>query len=289
VTQRRRTGSVGEPAAPARGVPFAAPDLTIVTDDFQDAALQPDSEPGFAPVAAPGRAPRTAEYRPTIRDLPSGDRPRERLRASGEAALSTPELLAIILRVGIVGENVLELATRLLSQHRGLVGLAQLNFDELCATRGLGEAKAAQVRAALELGRRLAVATPEVRPIIREPKDVAQLVQAEMALLDQEQLRVLVLNTKNQVLAIRTISSGTVNQSQVRPAEVFRPAIRANATSIIVVHNHPSGDPTPSREDVAITRELVAAGRMLDLEVLDHIVIGQGAFASLKDRGQGFD
>ena len=175
-------------------------------------------------------APR-AEYRPTIRELPSAERPRERLRAYGEAALSTAELLAIILRVGISGENVLDVATRLLSRHGGLVGLARLNFDELCSTRGLGEAKAAQLRAALELGRRLAVATPEERPVIREARDVARLLQPEMALLDQEQLRVLVLNTKNQVLSIVTVSAGTVNQSQVRPAEVFRPAIRPPAAT----------------------------------------------------------
>jgi DNA repair protein RadC len=240
------------------------------------------------PPEAPAEPPRRADYRPTIRELPSSERPRERLRSYGEAALSTAELLAIILRVGITGENVLDVASRLLSQHGGLVGLARLNFDELCATRGLGEAKAAQLRAALELGRRLAASTPEERPLIREPKDVAHLLQSEMQLLDQEQLRVLVLNTKNQVLAIPTISSGTVNQSQVRPAEVFRPAVRANAPSIIVVHNHPSGDPTPSREDVSVTRELVAAGKLLDVELLDHIVIGHGRFISLKDRGLGF-
>ncbi len=244
----------------------------------------------LAPLApeTPAEPPRRADYRPTIRELPSSERPRERLRSYGEAALSTAELLAIILRVGVAGENVLDVASRLLSQHGGLVGLARLNFAELCATRGLGEAKAAQLRAALELGRRLAASTPEERPLIREAKDVAHLLQSEMQLLDQEQLRVLVLNTKNQVLAIPTISSGTVNQSQVRPAEVFRPAVRANAPSIIVVHNHPSGDPTPSREDVSVTRDLVAAGKLLDVELLDHIVIGHGRFVSLKDRGLGF-
>jgi DNA repair protein RadC len=228
------------------------------------------------------------EYNPTIRQLPAAERPRERLRLYGESALSTAELLAIILRVGVSGENVLNVATRLLSQHGGLVGLARLNFDELCAARGLGEAKAAQIRAALELGRRLAVSTPEERPTIGEPADVARLLQPEMALLDQEQLRVLVLNTRNQVIAVPTISSGTVNQSQVRPAEVFRPAIRANATAIIVVHNHPSGDPAPSRDDIRVTAELVEAGRLLDIEVLDHIVIGHGRYVSLRQRGEGF-
>lgn len=239
-------------------------------------------------VPGPLAGARRAEYRPTIREMPAGERPRERLRAYGESALSTPELLAIILRVGVTGENVLDVATRLLSEHHGLVGLARLSFDELCTRRGLGEAKAAQLRAALELGRRLAVSELGERPTIREPGDVARLVQAEMALLEQEQLRVLVLNTKNQVLATVTVSSGTVNQSQVRAAEVFRPAIQRNATSIIVVHNHPSGDPTPSREDVSITKDLVAAGRLLEVEVLDHIVVGVGRFVSLKDRGLGF-
>ncbi|HZU75305.1 MAG TPA: DNA repair protein RadC [Dehalococcoidia bacterium] len=223
-----------------------------------------------------------------MRQLPAGERPRERLRAYGESALSDAELLAIILRVGIVGENVRDVAQRLLSEHGGLVGLARLNFDELCAVHGFGEAKAAQIKAALELGRRLALSGPLERPVIGSPQDVARLVQGEMALLEQEQLRVLVLNTKNQVLAVPTVSMGTVNQSQVRPAEVFRPAVRLNAPSIIVVHNHPSGDPTPSRDDVAITRELVSAGRLLDVEVLDHVVIGLGRFVSLKDLGHGF-
>ncbi|MHB8577553.1 MAG: RadC family protein [Dehalococcoidia bacterium] len=220
--------------------------------------------------------------------MAAGDRPRERLRTYGETALANAELLAIILRTGITGENVLDVAQRLLSGAGGLTGLARVSFDELCAMRGLGEAKASQLRAALELGRRLAASGPEERPVIRSSQDVARLVQSEMSLLDQEQLRTLIMNTKNAVLAIRTISSGTVNQSQVRPAEVFRPAVQMNATSIIIVHNHPSGDPTPSREDIAITRDLVDAGRLLDLEVLDHIVIGQGRFVSLKDRGLGF-
>lgn len=152
------------------------------------------------------------------------------------------------------------------------------------AGRGEGGATARGARARPAL----AVATPEERPVIRESKDVARLLQPEMALLDQEQLRIVVLNTRNQVLAMPTISSGTVNQSQVRPAEVFRPAVRMNATAIIVVHNHPSGDPAPSHDDVRVTGELVAAGKLLDIEVLDHIVIGQGRFVSLRERGQGF-
>jgi len=250
--------------------------------------VEADLEEQEVPAAPRLAAVRRAEYRPTIREMPAGDRPRERLRAYGEAALSTPELLAIILRVGVSGESVLDVATRLLSQHAGLAGLARLSFDELCAVRGLGEAKTAQLRAALELGRRLAITELGERPTIREPGDVARLVQADMSLLDQEQLRVLVLNTKNQVLSTVTVSSGTVNQSQVRAAEVFRPAVRMNATSIIVVHNHPSGDPTPSSEDVAITKDLIAAGKLLDIEVLDHVVIGVGRFVSLKDRGLGF-
>jgi len=243
---------------------------------------------GTAVGSAVATPERSAVYRTTIREMPEGERPRERLKAYGETALSTAELLAIILRVGVTGESAINVAERLLSQHSGLLGLARLRFEDLCAVRGLGEAKAAQLRAALELGRRLAAEGPEQRPIIRGPEDVARLLQAQMQLLEQEQLRILALSTKNHVLAMPVISTGTVNQSQVRPAEVFKPAIRLNATSIILVHNHPSGDPTPSKEDVAITRELVSAGSLLDIDVLDHVIIGVGRHVSLKDQGLGF-
>ncbi len=228
-------------------------------------------------------------YQPTIRELPQGERPRERLKAYGAKHLSNTELIAILLRTGLQGENVLSLASRVLSQLDGLAGLGRSTFAELCSLRGLSEAKACQLLASLELGRRSVSLSPEERVTINSPQDVANLVMAEMAALNQEHLRVVMLNTKNEVLSTQEIYVGNVNSSVVRPAEVIRPAVRDNAPSIIVVHNHPSGDPTPSPEDVSITQELVAAGKLLGVEVLDHVVIGSGnRYVSLNEKGLGF-
>ncbi len=229
------------------------------------------------------------EYHARIRDLPPSDRPRERLRDFGAAALSNPELLAILLRTGTARESAVALASRLLSQHDGLVGLARTGFAELCAERGLGEAKAAQLQAALELGKRLTAAGPEERPAVRYPEDVANLLQAEMALLEQEHLRALLLNTRNQLLAKAEIYRGSVHTAVVRIGELFREALRQNAPAIILVHNHPSGDPTPSPDDIAMTKQAVAAGELLDVEVVDHIVIAHGGFTSMKRLKAGFE
>jgi len=229
------------------------------------------------------------EYHTLIRDLPATERPRERLRDYGPGALSTAELLAIVLRTGASRESVLALASRLLSRHGGLVGLARAGFGELCQERGLGEAKAAQLKAAFELGRRLASAQPEERASVRTPQDVANLLLPEMGLLDQEELRVVLLNTRNQVLGVHTVYRGSVNTSLVRVGELFREAVRQNCPALVVVHNHPSGDPTPSADDVAMTKQAVEAGRLLDIDVLDHLVIGQQRFVSLKERRQGFE
>lgn len=235
-------------------------------------------------VVAEGRV----QYRTTVRDMPSDERPRERLERYGAATLQTSELLAIILRVGIKGENVIELATRLLRDYGGLGGLAAADMGQLCAEHGLGVAKAAQLKAALELGRRLSVLAPSERPQIVRPADIANLVSGEMAFLQQEQLRVLCLDTKNRVVWQQTIYQGTVNSSAVRAAEVFKPAVSRSSPAIVVVHNHPSGDPTPSSEDVRTTEQLVKAGEYLDIELLDHLVIGHSRFVSLKERGLGF-
>jgi DNA repair protein RadC len=228
------------------------------------------------------------EYRPMIRDLPAGERPRERLAHAGEGALSTTELLAIILRTGVGGESVLEMARRLLSRYGGLPGLARASFAELQAEKGLGEAKTAQLKAALELGRRVLLAAPEDRFVVRSPADVAQLLMAEMSHLEQEHFRVLYLDTRNRLIGTETVYVGSLNASHIRVGEVFRDAIKRNCAAIIVVHNHPSGDPTPSPEDVEVTRQLVTAGNLLDIEVLDHLVIGQQRFVSLRERGLGF-
>jgi len=229
------------------------------------------------------------EYHTLIRDLPATERPRERLRDYGAGSLSTSELLAIVLRTGASRESVLALASRLLSCHGGLVGLARAGFGELCQERGLGEAKAAQLKAAFELGRRLASAQPEERATVRSPQDVANLLLPEMGLLEQEELRVVLMNTRNQVLGVHTVYRGSVNTSLVRVGELFREAVRQNCPAMVVAHNHPSGDPTPSPDDVAMTKQAVEAGRLLDIEVLDHLVIAQQRFVSLKERRQGFD
>ncbi len=232
--------------------------------------------------------PRTNGYQARIRDLPATDRPRERLRDAGPSALSNQELLAILLRTGSAAESALVQANRLLGRFRGLVGLARAGFAELCAEHGLGEAKAAQVQAALELGKRLAAAQPEERVSIRSPEDVGNLLQGEMGLLDQEHLRVLLLNTRNQVLGTHEVYRGSVHTAVVRIGELFREALRQNAPCIILVHNHPSGDPTPSSEDIAMTKQAIAAGELLDVEVLDHVIIAHARFASLKSMKVAF-
>jgi len=225
------------------------------------------------------------EYHPRMKELPSCERPRERLKKSGWASLSNSELLAIILRTGTASENVLGLASRMLTRFGGLTGLARASFGELCAERGVGEAKAAQLKAALELGRRLVSTQPEERAVVHSPQDVADLLMAEMGFLDQEQLRVVLLNTKNQVISMPEVYKGNVSSSLIRPAEVLREAVRENCPAIIVVHNHPSGDPTPSPEDIQVTKQIVEAGRVLDIEVVDHLIIGEQRFVSLKERG----
>ena len=239
------------------------------------------------PPGQGGTAP-AVEYRPLIRDMPSEERPRERLRRWGAAALSNTELLAIILRTGGAGENVVAQATRLLSRFNGLPGLARASVGELCAEHAVGEAKAAQMLAALELGRRLLATHPDERPIVRSPQDIANLLLADMALLEQEHLRVVLLNTRNQVLAAPEVYKGTVNATHVRPADLFREAVREGCPAVIVVHNHPSGDPTPSADDVAITHQIREAGSLLNIDVLDHIVLARNGFVSLRERHLGF-
>ena len=223
-----------------------------------------------------------------ITDLAADERPRERLAKLGPQALSSAELLAILLRVGVPGENAVQVGQRLLQTFGGLTGLHRATFDEVRAQHGIGEAKAAQIKAAIELGRRLMVESPEERPAINSPADAADLVRYEMSGLEQEHLRVILLDTRNHVLGIEEVYKGSVNSSQVHIGEVFKPAIRRNAPAIIVIHNHPSGDPTPSPDDVAVTRAILQAGKLLDIDVLDHMVIGQGRWVSLKERGLGF-
>jgi DNA repair protein RadC len=223
-----------------------------------------------------------------IRDIAASERPRERMVALGAGALSNAELIAILLRSGIEGLNAVELATQLLTEMGGLPGLHKAPLETLNAMRGIGPAKAAQLMAAIELGRRFAAATPEERPTIRSPQDAAMQLMYEMGAFEQEHLRVLILDTRNQLIKTSEVYLGSLNTSLIRVGEVYREAVRCNAAAIIVAHNHPSGDPTPSPEDIGVTKALAEAGKLLDIELLDHLIIGKNCFVSLKEKGLGF-
>lgn len=223
-----------------------------------------------------------------IRDLLEEERPREKLVKYGPEKLTTPELIAILLRVGVEGENSIQMGTRLLTEFKGLRGIQRAMIDDLCTIRGMGLAKATQLKAAIELGRRLIQEGGDPEEPISSPQQAADLVQYEMQGFIQEELRVIVLDTRNRKIYIDPLYRGSLNSSQVRIGELFRSAIQRNGASIILVHNHPSGDPTPSPEDVALTRGAIQAGRLMDIEVLDHLVIGAGRFVSMKEKGLGF-
>jgi DNA repair protein RadC len=223
-----------------------------------------------------------------IADLPATDRPRERLAELGPGSLSDAELLAILLRTGIQGQNAVQMGQHLINKANGLTGLYRMSFEEICQVKGVGAAKAAQLMAALELGRRYSVAQKGERPAIHSPKDAADLVMYEMSGFVQENLWVLLLDTRNRLVDIDRLYQGSLNSSTVRVAEVFKKAILVSAAGIIITHNHPSGDPTPSPEDIALTRTLVETGKMLDIQVLDHLVIGGNSFVSLKEKRLGF-
>lgn len=231
------------------------------------------------------REPRRGlEYHATVRDMPTGERPRERLRVSGPQALSNAELLAIILRTGTARDNVLELAGKLLAKYGGLRGLLRADFGELCREYGLGEAKCSQIKAALELGKRLGQQTADEKYQIKSPQDAANLVMVEMMHLDYEIMKILVLDAKNQVVENINRYQGTVNSSVLRVAEIFRPAVTRNCPAVLVCHNHPSGDPAPSPEDIEVTEQLAQAGKLLDIELVDHIIIGSHRYTSLKEQ-----
>lgn len=227
-----------------------------------------------------------ATYR--IKDLLEDERPRERLERIGPEGLSKAELLAILLRVGMEGENSIQMGERILQELGGLRGIQRASFAEVCNIRGLGPAKAAQIKAAIELGRRLTLESPDLSGAISSPADAAELVRYEMQGLIQEQLWVILLDTRNRKIWIDKVYSGSLNSSMVRVGELFRAAIQRSAASIILVHNHPSGDPSPSPEDTSLTRAAVQAGKLMDIDVLDHLVIGHGTFVSMKEKGLGF-
>ncbi|MDQ7819407.1 MAG: DNA repair protein RadC [Armatimonadota bacterium] len=222
----------------------------------------------------------------TIKDLPAELRPRERLRASGAAALSTAELLAVVIGTGVRGHTALDVGTALLRRFGSAAALGRASAAELARVPGVGEHQAARVLAALELGRRL-VEPPPLRRAIRCAADAAALC-ASMRLLDREHFRAILLNTRHEVLDVVDVSVGGLQSAPVHPREVFKEAIRRSAAAVIVVHNHPSGHPEPSRDDVLITEQLRAAGRLVGIEVLDHIIVGERDYCSLRERQLGF-
>lgn len=231
---------------------------------------------------APG-VTEVSAYHVLIRDMPSDERPRERLRLRGPEALTNAELIAILLRTGQKGENVVTVAQRVLSQVEGLRGLGKVSFGELAGQKAMGSAKAAQILAAVELGKRVVGVMPDDRRTIRSSHDVFAMLYAEMALLEQETLKVVLLNARNEVLCTRDVCKGTATSVQVRVADLFREAVRDGCPSIIAVHNHPSGDPVPSAEDAVMTKMLIESGKMLGIEVLDHVVIGRRDYVSMRE------
>jgi len=221
----------------------------------------------------------------TIKELPITERPREKLYDYGPKALSNEELLAIIIRTGNKEDTAIDLARRLLSKDkRGLVALRDTTLQELMETKGIGKCKAAQILAAIEIGKRINYLDALSKIKINEPSTIANLYMDEMRYLQKEHFRVVLLDTKNQIIVTEEISIGTLNASIVHPRDVFRAAIKRNANSIILIHNHPSGDPTPSNEDINITIRLLEAGNLIGIKVLDHIIIGDNKYISFKEK-----
>jgi DNA repair protein RadC len=239
------------------------------------------------PTLFPGETGKP-KYIPRHKLLPLRERPVERVSACPNAC-TTSELLAAL----IGGSRPIEAAEAMLGHFKGsLHELCRASVNEIEALPGIGGQNAARLKAAIELGVRLSQYTAQdiERPSIRSPSDAAALVQHEMSVQDQEYLKVMLLDTRNRVMDVVEVYHGSVNSAQIRVAEVFKEAIRRNAAAIIVIHNHPSGDPTPSPDDVVVTRAIVQAGKLLDMDVLDHILIGQGGkFVSMKEKALGFE
>jgi len=220
-----------------------------------------------------------------LRDVPHEERPRERMMRYGAEALSHTELLAILLRTGTKRQSALHLAGAIMKECGSLRNLMDMSMEQLTAIRGIGPAKAVQLRAGIELGKRISRSSLGDAYVVRRPKDAADYIMEELRFLKKEHFICLFLNTKNHIIARETLSMGTLNASLVHPREVFRAAIQRSSASIICAHNHPSGDPTPSPEDIALTQRLVQAGELVGIDVLDHLIIGDGRFVSLKEHG----
>lgn len=224
------------------------------------------------------------EYRCTIKELPEGERPREKLLKHGVQKLSNAELMAIIIRTGVAERTAVELSQDILNYFDGLNGLFNLSVEELKNIKGVGLAKAAQIITLTELSKRLLVSREEDKSVVQTPQDVVGLVMPRLRFLEQEVFGLVLLNIKNQVISTPFISKGGLNSSIVHPRDVFKEAIRRNSAAIILFHNHPSGVPTPSEEDIDITKRLIEAGELIGINVLDHIVIGGSLFISMKEK-----
>ncbi|MCM1987752.1 RadC family protein [Methanococcoides seepicolus] len=223
-------------------------------------------------------------YQVRIHDMPSEDRPRERLLKHGPGFLSNAELLSVILRTGSKDENVVSMSSRILSEYN-LKQLSQANISQLTKIRGIGPAKATQIAAVFELARKLEIFTDDPKRKIRSANDVYSLLYPRHRELKKEHLTALYLDTKNNIIKEEVISIGSLNANIVHPREVFKSALMESSASVILTHNHPSGDPAPSREDIAVTEKLVEGGKILGISVLDHVIIGDGRYVSLKEEG----
>ena len=226
-----------------------------------------------------------------IKDLPAAERPRERLTQYGADALSNIDLLAILLRTGTKGSSALQTADHLIRKFRTLDQLSRASLEELCQVKGIGPDKAIALTSAFTLARRLAREQAKATPIMDTPERIADLLREESRKYAVEHFQIVLLNTRRKLIHVQHVSDGTLDTLLVHPREVFRMAIASNASSIVLVHNHPSGDPTPSDADVKVTRDLIRAGQLLKIEVLDHIILGQRSperprdFVSLRELG----
>lgn len=218
-----------------------------------------------------------------LKDQPAGERPRERLVAHGAEALSNAELVAILLRTGLKGANAVDIGRQLLQKFGSLQSLALASVDDLRQVKGIGRDKAVTLVAAFALAQKMAKELQEESPVLDNPENVVRLVRAKNLLLDTEQFQVLLLNTRKRLVRVEKISDGTLDTVLVHPREVFRAAIAANAAAIVLVHNHPSGDPTPSEADIKVTRDLIRAGQLLKIDVIDHVIIGRASAERAKD------
>ena len=224
------------------------------------------------------------QYSTAVRELPPEERPRERLAKLGPEALKDAELIAVIIRSGTREMGAVALAEKAIREFKDLRGVARASIEELKTVKGLGEVKAIEIKAALELGKRLAAHTADLRPKINSAEDVSRLLMIPFKDCEIEVFKVLLMNPKNEVIKIDDVSRGSLDASVALPREVFRRAVRDGAVNVIVCHNHPSGDPEPSRADIALTRRLQESGELIGISLLDHIVFGDGRYVSLKER-----